>query len=78
MGFAVTVEFVRTAFVRRFWSAVGDIWRARPVKDQCFFIDLVFILNLLDSSLFMEEVVEHLVMVTAPLIYKYLYLLQTK
>ena len=52
MGFAVSVEFVRTALVRRFWSAVGDIWRARPVKDQCFFLGL--------------EVVEHLVMSTAP------------
>ena len=58
MGFAVSVEFVRTALVRRFWSAMGDIWRARPVKDQCFFLDLAFILSL--------EVVEHLVMATAP------------
>ena len=66
MGFSVTVEFVRTVVVRRFWSAVGDIWRAHPVKEQCFFLGLVFILNLLDSLLFMEEVVEHLVMVTAP------------
>ena len=58
MGFAVTVEFVRTAVVQRFWSAMGDIWRARPVKDQCFFLGLAFILGL--------EVVEHLVMETAP------------
>ena len=37
---------------------MGDIWRARPVKDQCFFLGLAFILGL--------EVVEHLVMATAP------------
>ena len=58
MGFAMSVEFVRTALVRRFWSTVGDIWRARLVKDQCFFLGLAFILDL--------EVVEHLVMMTAP------------
>ena len=51
-------------------SAVGDFWRARPVKEpvrnmKCFFLSLAFILNLLDSLLFMEEVVEHLVMATA-------------
>ena len=66
MGFLVIVEFVRTAVVRRFWSVVGDIWRARPVKEQCFFLSLAFIMNLLDSFLFMEEVVEHLVMAIAP------------
>ena len=32
----------------------------------CFFLSLEFILNLLDSFLFMEEVVEHIVMETAP------------
>ena len=62
----MTVEFVRTAVVRQFWSAVGDIWRARLVKEQCFFLSLAFILNLLDRLLFMEEVVENLVMATAP------------
>ena len=36
------------------------------MKEQFFFLGLVFILNLLDSLLFMEEVVEHLVMETAP------------
>ena len=36
------------------------------MKEQCFFLGLAFILNLLDSLLFMEEVVEHLVMATAP------------
>ena len=36
------------------------------MKEQCFFLSLAFILNLLDSLLFMEEVVEHLVMETAP------------
>ena len=67
----MTVELVRTAVVRQFWSAVGDFWRARPVKElvrnmKCFFLSLAFIMNLLDSLLFMEEVVEHLVMATAP------------
>ena len=36
------------------------------MKEQCFFLGLEFILNLLDSLLFMEEVVEHLVMATGP------------
>ena len=36
------------------------------MKEQCFFLSLAFILNLLDILLFMEEVVEHLIMATAP------------
>ena len=52
MGFAVSVEFVRTALVWQFWRAMGYIWRAPPVKYQCFFLGL--------------EVVEHFVMEIAP------------
>ena len=67
----MTVELVRTVGVQRFWSAVGNFWRALPVKElvlnmKCFFLSLAFILNLLYILLFMEEVVEYLVMETAP------------
>ena len=61
MGFVMSVEFVKTTLVQRFSSAMGGICRARPVKDKCFFLGLEFLLGL--------EVVEHLVMATAPLIY---------